>query len=97
MTIELPDAVADDVEDLLKSRMVRILPWAVREGDNDHRAEEYGRLARALRELLEQKPHERRVRVIDYPTDEGRLWMDLEIDAEPDVWGGCVAWKEGSA
>lgn len=92
-SIELPCEAGNDLEGLLKDRMAQILPWAVGDDRDSYRTKEYGRLARALRQLLEQRPSERRVRLLDWPTDEGRLWMDLQVDGDPDYYKGCIAWK----
>lgn len=75
-----------NVEHALKLRMIEVLPLAVREdSERDHFEKEYRELAQALRALLDGKIRERRVAVLDYPTDSGEsFWREIGV-SPPDT------------
>jgi hypothetical protein len=96
-SVELPAGGHSTVENALKIRMADVLPMAATEDDgSDHWEREYGSLARSLRSVIEAADHERRVRVLDYPTDGGRLWKDLDVDPGTNDTYGTIAYSGGS-
>lgn len=74
MSVEIGALSPDTAEGLIKDRMAELLPrckggvWT----------REYVELARSLREISDEHG-ERRVPVIDWPTDDGQLWQDIGV------------------
>lgn len=77
ITVELTADSADDVEYLLKTRLAMLMTFNDPDDGLGHWEDEYGRLARLLRDVLAAKGRERRVAVLDMPTDESSLCIEL--------------------
>lgn len=96
-SVELQTGDLSQVENALKKQMADVLPMAATEDGANHWEHEYGSLARSLRAVLEAADHERRVRVLDYPTDDGRLWAVLDVDSGHEyTYVDTIAYSGGS-
>ena len=94
-SIVLPREGDRALEQCIKGRMAELLPMAAKRDDGpDVWAKEYRRLARTLRELLDQKLEQTNVRVLDWPTetDAGRLWADLGVHENEETYVETIAY-----
>lgn len=85
------------LEAAIKERMASILPMitrATQRGEESPFVDEYVSLARTLRQLVEQQDRQRRVPLLDYPTDGGVLWEDLDVEPDfSDGWSTHIAYR----